>query len=158
MNAIFSSRSADTKLFLMWATKTLSTAHLGTRKNKQLLAATLADNEVYCEANVKNKYPLLPEPVFLTDKEAFKGANGQELEIRVVGKRNPDNCFFNVADVGKVVGLKRLEDAITDNTSAHKEGVHYRIFYILDNSLLNQERKKKKIPEKRYPTTSHISA
>ncbi len=42
MKAIFSSRSANAEPFLMWATKTLFTAHLGTRKNKQLLAATLA--------------------------------------------------------------------------------------------------------------------
>jgi hypothetical protein len=87
-----------------------------------------ADDEVEEEVG----YPPLPEPVILTDKEAFKGADGQELEVRVVGKRDPSNCFFNVTDVGKAFELKRLVDAVTDIKSAHEEGVHYQIFDISD--------------------------
>jgi hypothetical protein len=89
-----------------------------------------ADNEV--DEEVEIEYPPLPEPVILTDKEAFKGADGQELEVRVVGKRDPSNCFFNVTDVGKAFELKRLVDAVTDIKSAHEEGVHYQIFDISD--------------------------
>jgi hypothetical protein len=54
-----------------------------------------------------------------------------------------------VADVGKAFGLKRLVNGITDNTSAHEEGVHYRIFYISDNSVLNYVKKKKKIQKRK---------
>lgn len=41
LKAIFSSRSEDAAPFLIWATKTLFAAHLGTPESKQLLAAAL---------------------------------------------------------------------------------------------------------------------
>jgi hypothetical protein len=54
-----------------------------------------------------------------------------------------------VADVDKAFGLICLVYDITDNTSAHEEGVHYRIFYVSDNSVLNYGKKKKKIQKRK---------
>jgi len=88
------------------------------------------DDEEESEEVEQPKYKRLPAEIILSKQEAFRDENGKRLQVRVVGKRTSTGFFFNVGDVSKAFGLKRLVDNVTDQKSGYEENVHYRVFLV----------------------------
>jgi hypothetical protein len=70
----------------------------------------------------------LPKKIKLTAKESFRDQNGAIIVIRMVGIRDVFGCYFNVGDVERGFGMKRLVNTITVATTGFVESKHYRIF------------------------------
>jgi hypothetical protein len=58
--------------------------------------------------NSDNSYPI----VVLAESEKFRNAAGEVCEVEVRGERSFDKCYFKVKDIGRVFGVKRLENDI----------------------------------------------
>jgi hypothetical protein len=61
----------------------------------------------------------------LAESEKFRNAAGEVCEVEVRGERSFDKCYFKVKDIGRVFGVKRLDNNITDTKSRYTEGIHY---------------------------------
>jgi len=82
------------------------------------------------EDESEHEHPRLPQEVILDEDEVFRDCDGNELKIRVVGERKSTKCYFNVGDVSRCFGLKRLCETITHCNTGYEENVHYRVFYV----------------------------
>jgi predicted GIY-YIG superfamily endonuclease len=63
----------------------------------------------------------------LAESEKFRNAAGEVCEVEVRGDRSFDKCYFKVKDIGRVFGVKRLDNNITYTKSKYVEGIHYII-------------------------------
>jgi hypothetical protein len=65
--------------------------------------------------------PVIPflEELDLEEQELFKDAQGTPYNLTVRGNRHPRCCFFKVADVGRMLGLRDLTTNLCGPTSAY---------------------------------------
>lgn len=71
--------------------------------------------------NSDNSYPI----IVLAESEKFRNAAGEVCEVEVRGERSFDKCYFKVKDIGRVFGVKRLDNDITKKAAKYVEGIHY---------------------------------
>lgn len=86
------------------------------------------------------RLPKLPKRIKLTKKECFRDKQGKRLLIKTVGKRKVSKCYFNLGDVEKAFGFKRLADIITNAGSGYRKGRHYLVFDTSTVSYGNEDR------------------
>jgi hypothetical protein len=75
----------------------------------------------------------VPPILHLEDKEKFKDANGQIMEVEVRGKRKRDSIFYKVNDIGTVLEHNDLKKTLSHANSAFELGLHYVHFMIDGN-------------------------
>lgn len=74
----------------------------------------------------------LPSIIKLEDHEKFYNNEGNIVEIKVVGKREHNGCYFRVKDIMEGFGLKRLNETITDSRhNGYVENIHYKLFHVI---------------------------
>ena len=69
-----------------------------------------------------------PEEIYLEDYEKFKDDDGKIMEIKMIGKKNIDDIYLKVYDIGKGFDLQRINDTIIEKTSDYEYDIHYKYF------------------------------
>jgi hypothetical protein len=80
----------------------------------------------------------VPDTIKLLKKEKLKDSNGNVINIKVVGTREYNKCYFSVYDISRGLGIKKLHDTIIHKTSSYCIDEHYTYF-------MTKESKKKKL-------------
>lgn len=81
------------------------------------------------EKTRNEKYKMVPKEIELEENEMFQDDEGNKLNIRVVGEREVDKCYFRVKDVGNGFRIKDLNKNILNPNSCYSESKEYIYFY-----------------------------
>ena len=87
----------------------------------------------------------LPDPIELV--APFFDEHGTMLDIEMRGERTVKGIVFKALDVQKAFGTERINDAITDGTSAFEYGIHYKFYSGTKNSGTRSEKNTISEPE-----------
>jgi len=106
-------------------------------KSKEFIRAHYIDYLLDDESNEVSyeEQDSLPVQIIPNDDEAFCAADGEELNIRVMGYPKTNERFFNVSDVAMAFGSKPLLAHITKKHSSYERDIHYRIFDICASDI-----------------------
>lgn len=113
-----------------------------TIKNTQVTKKTdiNEENEITnLVGNENDEYEKSPPGLYLEDEEKFKDINGNIIEIETVGEKKKHNIFFKVKDVMNGFNLQHLDKVILDTRNNYKRNTHYKIFYIRDTVVNNNQ-------------------
>lgn len=87
-------------------------------------------------------YEDLPDEIILEANEKFVDNDSNIVEIKVVGERDVDKCYFCVKDFMDGFDLPNLHTIIIKNGSTYEENIHYKYFYS-EKITISKNRKKK---------------
>jgi len=70
-----------------------------------------------------------PALLFLDDKDKFRDADGNSIEIETRGTRDRNNIYFKLSHVSRGFGMENLNRRIVDTESGYEENIHYKKFF-----------------------------
>jgi hypothetical protein len=86
---------------------------------------------------------LAPDVLQLEEREMFKDAADNIVEVEVRGERDRKKCFFSVHDVSRAFELPDLSNTILHKDRGYEEVNHYRYFMVkkTDNARFSVHKK-----------------
>ena len=69
-----------------------------------------------------------PEEIYLEDHEKFKDDDGKIMEIKMIGKKNIDDIYLKVYDIGKGFKIDEVNYTIIHKNSDYEYDIHYKYF------------------------------
>ena len=91
------------------------------------------------ENDIDNECENSPDELYLEDEEKFKDINGNIIDIQTVGEKKKNNIFFKVKDVINGFNLQSLDKVILDTRNNYKRNIHYKIFFIRETVVNNNQ-------------------
>ena len=88
---------------------------------------------------IDNECENSPHELYLEDEEKFKDVNGNIIDIQTVGEKKKNNIFFKVKDVINGFNLQSLDKVILDTRNNYKRNIHYKIFFIREIVVNNNQ-------------------
>ena len=88
---------------------------------------------------IDNECENSPDELYLEDEEKFKDVNGNIIDIQTVGEKKKNNIFFKVKDVINGFNLQSLDKVILDTRNNYKRNIHYKIFFIRETVVNNNQ-------------------
>lgn len=77
------------------------------------------------EKKIAEDVQVAPPIIELEEHEYFKDNEGNILDVEIRGYREKEELYFNVKDIGKYVGIKRLEHNVTHKKSSFAKQTDY---------------------------------
>lgn len=98
------------------------------------------ENDIETDINIiDNECKKSPSELYLEDEEKFKDINGNIIDIQTIGEKKKNNIFFKLKDVIKGFNLQSLDKVILDTRNNYKRNIHYKIFFIRDKVVNNNQ-------------------
>lgn len=91
------------------------------------------DSETTEEEDTEKKIRPIPDIIKLLDKEKIKDDKGNIIEIKIVGSRDYNKCYFNMTDISKGLGITKLYATIIHKLSSYRINEHYTYFMTKEN-------------------------
>ena len=76
----------------------------------------------------EDEYDEEPDEIELTDDEKFRNDKGKIVNIKVIGERDSEKCFFNVNDMKDAFCIPKIRTVLTNKNRGYKYQIHYVYF------------------------------
>jgi hypothetical protein len=76
----------------------------------------------------EEKYQPCPPAIDLLDTDRFRDDNGKLFEVKIVGERSENGCFFKAVDISSAFGVPNLRASLLNIEGNYKRGRDYRTF------------------------------